>query len=61
MSSLTALGAGGDARHMRGLAEKIWKVLAPIRAAVSAEFSSDLAMEVWAPIRKRNLDSNRHR
>jgi hypothetical protein len=41
---------------MRGLAEKIWKVLPPIRAAVSAAFSSDLAMEVCAPIRK--LDSN---
>jgi hypothetical protein len=41
---------------MRGLAEKIWKVLPPIRAAVSAAFSSDLAMEVCAPIRK--LDNN---
>ena len=40
---------------MRGLAEKIWKVLPPMRAAVRAAFSSDLAMEVWAPIRKISM------
>jgi hypothetical protein len=32
-------------------------VFAPIWAAVSAAFSSDLAMEVWAPMRK--FDSSR--
>jgi hypothetical protein len=31
---------------MRGLAEKIWNVLAPTSAALIAAFSSDLAMEV---------------
>jgi hypothetical protein len=40
------LGAGGEARHMRGLAEKIWKVFAPTCAALIAAFSSDLEMEV---------------
>jgi hypothetical protein len=31
---------------MRGLAEKIWKVLAPSSAAFNAAFSSDPAMDV---------------
>ncbi len=34
---------------MRGLAEKIWNVLAPSSAALIAAFSSDLEMEVWMP------------
>jgi hypothetical protein len=49
---LTALGAGGAARHIRGLAEKIWNVFAPASAALSAAFSSDFEMEVWSPRRK---------
>ena len=44
--------SGMDARHIRGLAEKIWKVLAPSSAAFSAAFSSEPAMEVWMPIRR---------
>jgi hypothetical protein len=31
---------------MRGLAEKIWNVLAPSPAAISAEFSSEPEVEV---------------
>jgi hypothetical protein len=37
---------------MRGLEEKIWKVLAPNSAAWSAAFSRDPAVEVWIPSRK---------
>jgi hypothetical protein len=44
VEELDGARAGGEARHMRGLAEKIWKVLPPIWAAVSAAFSSDLAI-----------------
>ena len=43
-------GSGERDRHMRGLAEKIWSVLAPISAACNAAFSSEPAMEVWIPI-----------
>jgi hypothetical protein len=35
-----------EARHWRGLDEKIWNVLAPHFAAVIAASSSDLPMEV---------------
>ena len=38
--------SGRPARHMRGLAEKIWNVFAPRRAAVRAAFSSEPEMEV---------------
>jgi len=40
-----------EAFHWRGLEEKIWNVLAPSSAALSAERSSDPAMEVWIPMR----------
>src|SRR5271157_2696304 len=36
---------------MRGLEEKIWKVLAPNSAACSAACSRDPAVEVWMPSR----------
>jgi hypothetical protein len=39
-------GSGSPARHVLGLAEKIWNVLAPTSAALSAAFSSEPAMEV---------------
>jgi len=38
---------------MRGLAEKIWKVLAPSSAALRAAFSSDPDVKVWMPRRRR--------
>jgi hypothetical protein len=41
-----------DARHIRGLEEKIWNVFAPSAAAFNAAFSSDPAMDVWMPIRR---------
>jgi hypothetical protein len=44
---------------MRGLAEKIWKVFAPRRWAVSAESSSDFEREVWMPIRRNGYRSRR--
>jgi hypothetical protein len=47
------------ARHILGLAEKIWKVLAPRRIASSAEFSRERAMEVWMPRRKRLMVAGR--
>jgi hypothetical protein len=34
------------ARHIRGLAEKIWKVLAPRSAAVKAAFSREPDVKV---------------
>jgi len=37
---------------MRGLAGKIWKVLAPSSAAVSAAVSSDPRVKVWIPRRR---------
>jgi len=37
---------------MRGLAEKIWKVLAPSSAALRAASSSDFDREVWIPMRR---------
>ena len=36
---------------MRGLAEKIWNVLAPSSMAFFAAFSSAPEVEVWIPIR----------
>lgn len=44
---------GVDAFHCRGLEVKIWNVLAPSSTASSAARSSDPAIEVWSPIRKR--------
>ena len=44
------LTAGGEARHMRGLAEKIWKVFAPSSCALRAVFSSVPWLVVWIPI-----------
>ena len=52
LRSLIWAGSGALARHMRGLEEKIWKVLAPNSAAWSAAFSRDPAVEVWMPSRK---------
>jgi hypothetical protein len=40
------------ARHILGLAEKIWKVFAPNSAAFKAAFSRDPALDVWIPIRR---------
>ena len=37
---------------MRGLEEKIWKVLAPNPDAFRAACSSEAAMEVWIPMRR---------
>src|SRR5438045_2836939 len=42
---------GVDSRHMRGLEEKIWNVLAPSSEAFRAAFSSEPAMDVWIPMR----------
>jgi hypothetical protein len=42
---------GTEAFHCRGLDEKIWNVFAPNSAALSAERSSDPAIEVWCPRR----------
>src|SRR6185437_3219571 len=39
------------ARHMRGLAEKICRVLAPIAEARSTAFQAPPAVPMWAPIR----------
>jgi hypothetical protein len=36
---------------MRGLAEKIWKQLAPSSTALCAAFTSAPDVEVWMPIR----------
>jgi len=44
------MGSSGRDRHILGLAENIWNVLAPISAARKAAFSSEPAMEVWIPI-----------
>jgi hypothetical protein len=41
-----------EARHMRGLAEKIWNVLAPSSCALSAVFSSVPWLVVWIPMRR---------
>jgi hypothetical protein len=41
-----------DARHILGLAEKIWKVFALNSAAFNAAFSKDPALDVWIPIRR---------
>ena len=38
--------------HMRGLAEKIWKVFAPSSTAVSAAVSSEPRVNVWIPSRR---------
>jgi hypothetical protein len=43
---------------MRGLAEKIWKVFAPSRWAVSAASSSDFERDVWIPIRRNGYRSS---
>jgi len=50
-----SVGSGLEARHIRGEAEKIWKVLPPTRWASRPEFSRDLEREVWMPIRKQRL------
>src|SRR6478609_6666311 len=44
--------AGMEARHIRGLVEKIWNVFAPRSAALRAAFSRDWEMEVWIPRRR---------
>ena len=41
-----AIGSGSEGRHMRGLDEKIWNVLAPNSAAFRAALSSDPEMDV---------------
>jgi hypothetical protein len=41
-----------EARHIRGLAEKIWKVFAPSSAAFNAACSSDFDLDVWIPMRR---------
>jgi hypothetical protein len=40
-----------DDRHMRGLDEKIWKVLQAKAAAFSAAPAREPAIEVWIPMR----------
>jgi hypothetical protein len=45
--------AGLEARHIRGLVEKIWNALAPSLAASIAAPSSDPAIDVCIPIRNR--------
>src|SRR5579875_915362 len=54
---LICSGSGGRARHMRGLAEKIWNVFAPNAAALRAAFSSEPEVKVWIP-RRRNRYRN---
>ena len=50
-NSRMSLRKGATARHIRGLAEKIWKVFAPSSPALIAAFSRDFARDVWMPIR----------
>src|SRR5689334_14963818 len=53
-SSLICWASAPRARHIRGLAEKIWKVLAPSSAAVNAAVSREPRVKVWMP-RRRGL------
>src|ERR1700739_2013247 len=48
---LHCAGSGFGARHMRGLAEKIWHVLAPISWARRTALEAPPAVPRWTPIR----------
>jgi len=45
------LGSTLGARHIRGLEEKIWRVLAPIALACSTAFEAPPVVPRWMPMR----------